>query len=138
MLALAYDAALRREELCSLRTDDLDPAHRTLRIRRRRRRTGSSELRLYSAATGVLLSGYVVHRASLSKSRGPLFLLGVPPQSRATIEPVDLIEGGAPDCLGRRCSKIFHPHNPAPVSDRSGPDGLGIAYDRDIRRASPY
>jgi integrase len=26
MLALAYDAALRREELCSLRTDDLDPA----------------------------------------------------------------------------------------------------------------
>ena len=25
MLALAYDAALRREELCSLRTDDLDP-----------------------------------------------------------------------------------------------------------------
>ncbi|MCZ4525833.1 tyrosine-type recombinase/integrase [Rhodococcus erythropolis] len=33
MLALAYDAALRREELCSLRTDDLDPAHRTLRIR---------------------------------------------------------------------------------------------------------
>ena len=26
MPALAYDAALRREELCSLRTDDLDPA----------------------------------------------------------------------------------------------------------------
>ena len=25
MLALAYDAGLRREELCSLRTDDLDP-----------------------------------------------------------------------------------------------------------------
>lgn len=33
MLALAYDAGLRREELCSLRTDDLDPAHRTLRVR---------------------------------------------------------------------------------------------------------
>ncbi|MFI0446805.1 tyrosine-type recombinase/integrase [Actinomadura sp. 6N118] len=33
MLALAYGAALRREELCSLRSDDLDPAHRTLRIR---------------------------------------------------------------------------------------------------------
>jgi integrase len=33
MLALAYDAALRREELCSLRTDDLDPAHRTVRVR---------------------------------------------------------------------------------------------------------
>ncbi|MGW1412165.1 site-specific integrase [Streptomyces sp. NPDC002403] len=33
ILALAYDAALRREELCSLRTDDLDPAHRTLQVR---------------------------------------------------------------------------------------------------------
>ncbi|WP_207934228.1 site-specific integrase [Actinomadura sp. KC06] len=33
MLALAYDAALRREDLCSLRTADLDPAHRILRIR---------------------------------------------------------------------------------------------------------
>ena len=33
MLALAYDAALRREELCSLRTSDLDAAHRTLRVR---------------------------------------------------------------------------------------------------------
>ncbi len=31
MFALAYDAALRREELCLLATDDLDPAHRTLR-----------------------------------------------------------------------------------------------------------
>lgn len=28
MLALAYGAALRCEELCSLRTDDLDPARR--------------------------------------------------------------------------------------------------------------
>lgn len=34
MLALASDAALRREELCSLRTDDLDPAHRTSKVRR--------------------------------------------------------------------------------------------------------
>lgn len=33
MLALAYDAALRREELCLLRTDDLDPGRRTLGVR---------------------------------------------------------------------------------------------------------
>lgn len=33
MLALAYDAALRREELWSLRTEDYDPAHRTLTVR---------------------------------------------------------------------------------------------------------
>jgi integrase/recombinase XerD len=28
----------------------------------------------YSAATGVLLSGYLTHRAGLSRARGPLFL----------------------------------------------------------------
>jgi site-specific recombinase XerC len=38
MLVLAYDAALRREELCSLRTDELDPAHRRVRVGLRRRR----------------------------------------------------------------------------------------------------
>ena len=36
MLALAYDSALRREELGALRTDDLDP--RTARSGRRLRR----------------------------------------------------------------------------------------------------
>ena len=33
MVALAYDAALRREELCTLQSDDVDPAHRMLRLR---------------------------------------------------------------------------------------------------------
>jgi integrase len=28
----------------------------------------------YSAATGVLLSGYLAHRAGISRARGPLFL----------------------------------------------------------------
>jgi integrase/recombinase XerD len=32
MLAMAYDAALRREELCALASGDIDPAHRILRI----------------------------------------------------------------------------------------------------------
>jgi len=33
MLAMSYDAALRREEICSLETTDIDPAHRMMRIR---------------------------------------------------------------------------------------------------------
>jgi site-specific recombinase XerD len=74
MLALAYDAALRREELCSLRTDDLDPAHRTLRIRAETTKNGLERVVPYSAATGVLLSGYLAHRATISRARGPLFL----------------------------------------------------------------
>ena len=74
MLALAYDAALRREELCSLRTDDLDPAYRMVRIRAETTKTRRGRSVPYSAATGVLLSAYLDHRGSLSRARGPLFL----------------------------------------------------------------
>ncbi len=74
MLALAYDAALRREELCALRTDDLDPAHRMLRIRAETTKTRRERAVPYSMPTGELLSGYLAHRSSLSRARGPLFL----------------------------------------------------------------
>ncbi|MFF3159217.1 tyrosine-type recombinase/integrase [Streptomyces sp. NPDC057910] len=74
MLALAYDAALRREELCSLRTGDLDPAHRTLRVRAETTKNRLERVVPYSAPTGVLLSGYLAHRAKISRARGPLFL----------------------------------------------------------------
>ena len=74
MLALAYDAALRREELCSLRTDDLDPARRTLRVRAETTKNRLERVVPYSASTGVLLSGYLAHRAAISRARGPLFL----------------------------------------------------------------
>ncbi|MDW6066424.1 site-specific integrase [Streptomyces sp. FXJ1.4098] len=74
MLALAYDAALRREELCSLRTDDLDPARRMLRIRAETTKNRLERVVPYSAATGALLSCYLAHRATTSRARGPLFL----------------------------------------------------------------
>jgi integrase/recombinase XerD len=74
MLALAYDAALRREELCSLRTDDLDPAHRMLRVRAETTKNRLERTVPYSAATGELLAGYLAHRATVSRARGPLFL----------------------------------------------------------------
>ncbi|MGF1338501.1 tyrosine-type recombinase/integrase [Streptomyces flavovirens] len=74
MLALAYDAALRREELCSLRTDDLDPAHRTLRVRAETTKNRLERVVPYSASTGVLMSAYLAHRATISRARGPLFL----------------------------------------------------------------
>jgi site-specific recombinase XerD len=74
MLALAYDAALRREELCSLRTADLDPAHRTVRVRAETTKNRLERVVPYSAPTGVLLSEYLAHRAWLSRARGALFL----------------------------------------------------------------
>ena len=69
-LALAYDAALRREELCSLRTDDLDPAHRMLRVRAETTKTSRERMVPYSAPTGVLLADYLRRRAALSRAPG--------------------------------------------------------------------
>jgi integrase len=74
MLALAYDAALRREELCSLRTGDLDPARRMLRVRAETTKNRLERIVPYSAPTGVLLREYLTHRATISRARGPLFL----------------------------------------------------------------
>jgi integrase/recombinase XerD len=74
MLALAYDAALRRAELCSLRTEDLDPAQRMVRIRAEVSKNRLERVVPYSAPTGVLLAAYLAHRAMISRARGPLFL----------------------------------------------------------------
>jgi integrase/recombinase XerD len=75
MLALGYDAALRREELCALSVGDIDPAHRLLHIRaettkgRRHARVVPS-----SVATGELYAAYLEERRNLSRARGPLFV----------------------------------------------------------------
>ena len=73
MLALAYDAALRREELCSLQTDDIDPAYRTLRIRAETTKGRRERVLPYSAAAGDLYAAYLAHRRTLSRERGALF-----------------------------------------------------------------
>lgn len=87
MLALAYDAALRREELCALRTDDIDPARRMLRVRAETTKNRRERAVPYSAPTGVLLADYLRHRSRLSKARGPLFLSE---SRRNTAQPVTL------------------------------------------------
>jgi len=74
MLALAYDAGLRREERCAMRTDDLDPAHRTLRIRAETTKGRRERIVAYSASTSILLQHYLGHRQTVSRARGPLFL----------------------------------------------------------------
>jgi site-specific recombinase XerD len=74
MLAMAYDAGLRREELCSLRTDDLDPSFRTLRVRAETTKMRRERVVPYSATTGALLQAYLRERHAMSTARGQLFL----------------------------------------------------------------
>lgn len=74
MLALAYDAGLRREELCSLATGDVDPAQRLLRVRAETTKNRQERIVPYSLATSRLYEAYLVQRSTLSRNRGPLFL----------------------------------------------------------------
>ena len=87
MLALAYDAALRREELCLLATDDLDPAHRTVRVRAETTKTRRGRVVPYSAVAGQLLAGYLAHRRSITRERGALFVSESPRNRAAAISP---------------------------------------------------
>ncbi|MGC1655586.1 MAG: site-specific integrase, partial [Candidatus Acidiferrales bacterium] len=74
MLAMSYDAALRREEICSLEVSDVDPAHRLLRIRPEVTKNRRERVVPYSAATSELFSQYLRMRRELSREPGLLFL----------------------------------------------------------------
>jgi site-specific recombinase XerD len=74
MLALSYDAGLRREELCSLATSDLDPAYRLVTVRAETTKNRCARVVPYSIPTSELYAGYLHERRLLSRERGPLFL----------------------------------------------------------------
>lgn len=74
MFAMSYDAALRREEICSLETVDIDPAHRLIRIRAEATKNRRERIVPYAEATGELFSRYLGERRKLSRERGALFL----------------------------------------------------------------
>jgi site-specific recombinase XerD len=74
MLALSYDAALRREEVCSLQTSDIDPARRTISIRAECTKNRRARVVPYSEATAALFAAYLQRRREISTERGPLFL----------------------------------------------------------------
>jgi integrase/recombinase XerD len=74
MFALSYDAALRRQELVTLDTTDIDPAHRLIRIRAEHAKNRSERVVPYSAPTAQLYTSYLHERRAISRARGPLFL----------------------------------------------------------------
>lgn len=73
MLALAYDAALRREELCLLEVSDIDPSRRLLRIRAETTKNRRQRSVPYSVTTALLLVEYLKIRQKICRERGPLF-----------------------------------------------------------------
>lgn len=73
MFGLAYDAALRREELGSLEVGDFDPSHRLIRIRAETTKNRQERSMPYSLTTSTLFFTYLHHRRDISRERGPLF-----------------------------------------------------------------
>lgn len=74
MLALAYDAGLRREELCRMLTRDIDPSRRLISIRAETTKNSRARVVPYECATSILYVAYLRHRRQLGGKRGLLFL----------------------------------------------------------------
>jgi integrase/recombinase XerD len=74
MLALAYDCALRREELCGLAIPDIDPANRLVRVRPEITKGRRERIVPYTDLTSALYGQYLAERSLLSRHAGPLFL----------------------------------------------------------------
>jgi site-specific recombinase XerD len=87
MLAMSYDAGLRREELCLLETADIDPARRTVHVRAETTKSRRSRVLPYSVTTDELFGRYLEQRRAVSRERGRLFL-SQSPRNRA--QPVSI------------------------------------------------
>lgn len=82
MFVLAYDGALRRNELITLRLDDFDFSARQVTVRPDNAKGGYGRTVVYSPATGDLLRSYLPQRRALFPSSSHLFL-SVSPRNRA-------------------------------------------------------
>jgi integrase/recombinase XerD len=74
MLLLAYDGALRREELVRLEVSDFDFAYQQIRVRAEHAKNGRERIVGYEKTTSRLLQAYLRQRRALSTKHGPLFL----------------------------------------------------------------
>ena len=72
MLALAYDAGLRRGELCALETGDIQPGELLLHLRAETTKNQLARKVSISQATGELYVAYLRHRRDISLVPGPL------------------------------------------------------------------
>lgn len=74
MLLLAYDGALRREELVRLEVGDFDFAYRQVRVQAEHAKNRRERVVGYGKTTSRFLEAYLRQRRTLSTARGQLFL----------------------------------------------------------------
>ncbi len=78
MFMLAYDGALRRNEVVTLRLDDFDFSARQVAVRPENSKGGYGRTVIYSPTTGSLLSDYLTQRRSLAPRSPCLFISASP------------------------------------------------------------
>jgi integrase len=74
MFCLAYDAALRREEVCSLLLSDFDFANRLVTVRAMVAKGRRQRVVPYSQVSAALMTHYLKHRRERSVHPGAAFL----------------------------------------------------------------
>ena len=74
MLTLAYDAALRRNELVTIQLSDIDFSARELLIRPENSKSGCERRLIYSETTGHLIKLYLRERKTLLSESSNLFI----------------------------------------------------------------
>ncbi len=75
MVAMAYDGALRREELVQIQIDDVDPAYSLIHLRAETTKGRRAREVAFGTATGRLLVGYLRERGRVfGRVNGRLFL----------------------------------------------------------------
>ena len=78
MFMLAYDGALRRNELVTLRLDDFDFSTRQITVRAEHSKGGYERTVIYSSATGAVLRSYLPEWRRFAANTPFLFLSGSP------------------------------------------------------------
>ena len=132
LLLLAYDGALRRQELITLEIGDFDFAYRQIRIRAEHAKNGRERIVGYGAVTSRLLEAYVRHRRALSSKPGPLFLSKFSSQYRQPPCSGDLVEDCSEHGTTGRPPTTYDPY-----ATTSSPDASGEAH-MDLHQIALY
>jgi integrase len=82
MVAMAYDGALRREELVQIEIDDIEPAHALIHLRAETTKSKRARDVAFGSATGQLLVSYFRERSRLFGRVNGRLLLSTSPRNR--------------------------------------------------------
>ena len=107
MLAMSYDAGLRREELCSLETGDIDPSRRVIRIRADNEEPKGARTSLFGDYRRVVWPLPSEKADGQREPRSALFVR-VAKEPWSTGIDLELVEGRSRHCNTCGCERVLN------------------------------